>query len=121
MKIYQVWFMDEYCNNWMLGLYKDLDDAIPDINGHLSVYGDGIALEKGDVKEYASTFGTAFDTDLAAVFEEKGLGEDECEGLCGCYVRGFVLDSDSLEDEIARLKGESDAREAVDDSGRNLA
>jgi hypothetical protein len=121
MKIYQVMFVDEYNNNWLLGLYGDLDDAIPDINRHLSVYGDGVALEAGDVKEYVSTFGSAFDTDLETVFEGKGLDYEKCDGLCGCYVRGFVLDSDSLEEEIARLKGESDAGEAVDASGRNLA
>lgn len=118
MKIYQVMFTDEYNNNWMLGLYKDLDDAIPDINGHLSVYGDGVALEAGDVKEYVSTFGSAFDTDLETVFEGKGLDYEKCEGLCGCYVRGFVLDSDALIAEVDRLRGEADAGEAVDDNGQ---
>lgn len=123
MKIYQVVFTDEWSNNYLLGLYGDLDDAIPDINAQLSAYGDKAVLEKGDIKEYPSTFGACFDTDLASLFEGKGIGEDECEGLYGCMVRGFILDSDALADEIERLKGEvtGDVGDDVDDSGRNLA
>lgn len=80
IKKYQVIFQDEYNNLFLVGFYDELEDAIPDINNFLEVYGKKI----DSISCYPSTFGEAFDTDIEI---------DE-----GCVsVRGFVLEGESYE------------------------
>ena len=108
MKIYQVIFVDEYDNFDELGFYKDLADAEPDVNKHLENYvicedddehpgevpqfGEGKNL--GRLEEYPGTFSFCFD---------RIIGVDE-----GCVaVRGFILDTDGILEDIKRLTGET--------------
>lgn len=76
-KKYIVFTQDEWNNNYLMGFYDDLDDAIPDINGWLEIY--NLKLEKGDLVEYPSTFGTVFDKEL------------ETEDETVLMIRGFIL------------------------------
>ena len=76
-KKYIVFTQDEWNNNYLMGFYDDLDDAIPDINDWLEIY--NLKLEKGDLAEYLSTFGTVFDKEL------------ETEDETVLMVRGFIL------------------------------
>ena len=76
-KKYIVFTQDEWNNNYLMGFYDDLDDAIPDINDWLEIY--NLKLEKGDLAEYPSTFGTVFDKEL------------ETEDEAVLMVRGFIL------------------------------
>ena len=76
-KKYIVFTQDEWNNNYLMGFYDDLDDAIPDINDWLEIY--NLKLEKGDLAEYPSKFGTVFDKEL----------ENEDETVL--MVRGFIL------------------------------
>lgn len=60
LKKYQVIIQDEWNNLYHIGFYDILNDAIPDINDFLKVYD----VEIEDLKEYASTFGSCFDTEV---------------------------------------------------------
>mgnify|MGYP003447732292 FL=1 len=61
-------------NLYYLGLYKELQDALPDVNEFLEVY--DVSLE--ELSEYPSTLGTCFDTEV------------EIDGGV-IMVRGFVM------------------------------
>ena len=67
---------DEWNNNYLLGYnYKSLEEAIPDVNEWLEIY--NITID--EIKEYPSTFGTCFDTEL-----EGSEGEH-------LMIRGFII------------------------------
>ena len=59
-KKYMVIIQDEWSNLYYLGEYIELKDALPDINSFLDTY--GVSLE--DLKEYPSTYGMCFDTEI---------------------------------------------------------
>lgn len=88
--MYEVMMQDEYDNLYLLGFYQSLDDAIEDINGFIGAYdGDGaVPLEKGDLAEYASTFGTCFDREI------EWENEEDCPGTI--MIRGFILSAKSV-------------------------
>ena len=81
-KKYEVIMQDEWNNLYRLGEYKELKDSIEDINGFLSVY--DVTIKEEDLKEYASTFGGAFDLDIGMMYEDR-------DDLVGIMVRGFIL------------------------------
>ena len=81
-KKYEVIMQDEWNNLYRLGEYKELKDSIEDINGFLSVY--NVTIKEEDLKEYASTFGGAFDLDIGMMYEDR-------DDLVGIMVRGFIL------------------------------
>lgn len=95
--MYQIVMQDEYDNLYLLGFYESLDDAIEDINGFIGAYDDdgAIPLEKGDLAEYASTFGTCFDREI------KWKREEDCPGTI--MVRGFILSAKSVGEEADRI------------------
>ena len=103
--MYQIVMQDEYDNLYLLGFYESLDDAIEDINGFISVYEEdgAIPIKKGDLAEYASTFGTCFDREI------EWKNEDDCPGTI--MVRGFVLSAKSVGEEANRILAR-DARAA---------
>ena len=74
---------DEWNNLYYMGEYKELKQSINDINDFLKVY-DAI-IKEDDLKEYVSTFGTAFDLDIGMMFEDR-------DDLVGIMVRGFILE-----------------------------
>ena len=88
---------DEYDNLYLLGFYDSLDDALEDINGFIGAYEDdgAIPLEKGDLAEYASTFGTCFDREI------EWENEEDCPGTI--MVRGFILSAKSVGEEANRI------------------
>jgi len=92
MKLYEVIFQDEYNNLYQLGYYKSLSDSINDINSELDSY--GVAINADDLVEYPSTFNMCFDACIGDLVDEKIL--DEHEEVSSLYIRGFILDSDSL-------------------------
>lgn len=83
--LYEVMMQDEYDNLYLLGFYGSLDDAVGDVNGFLAAYGDdgAVPLQKGDLAEYASTFGTCFDREV------EWENEEDCHGTI--MIRGFIL------------------------------
>lgn len=81
-KIYEVIFVDEYNNFWLVGFYHDLQNAVPDINDHLRAY--NTSIDHIDV--YPSTFGECFD------FEITSNNSEFDDGYTGCMVRGFIFD-----------------------------
>lgn len=95
-KLYEIIFVDEYENFINLGFYKDLNDAIEDINEQLKEYGNGkYKLEKGEVKASPSTFGECFDLDIVNHFIEKlgeNFEEEINEDLHGVAIRGFIYE-----------------------------
>lgn len=95
--LYEVMMQDEYDNLYLLGFYESLDDAIEDINGFISVYDEdgAIPLEKGDLAEYASTFGSCFDREI------EWKNEDDCPG--SIMIRGFILSAKSVGEEANRI------------------
>ena len=95
--LYEIMMQDEYDNLYLLGFYESLDDALEDINGFIGAYyEDGaIPLEKGDLAEYASTFGTCFDREI------EWKNEDDCPG--SIMVRGFILSAKSVGEEANRI------------------
>ena len=103
--LYEVMMQDEYDNLYLLGFYESLDDSIEDINGFIGAYVDdgAIPLEKGDLAEYASTFGTCFDREI------EWENEEDCPGTI--MVRGFVLSAKSVGEEANRILAR-DARAA---------
>lgn len=95
--LYEVMMQDEYDNLYLLGFYESLDDALGDINGFIGAYDDdgAIPLEKGDLAEYASTFGTCFDREI------EWENEEDCPGTI--MVRGFILSAKSVGEEADRI------------------
>ena len=95
--MYEVMMQDEYDNLYQLGFYGSLDDAIEDINGFIGAYEDdgAVPLRKGDLAEYASTFGTCFDRPI------EWENEDDCPGTI--MVRGFILSAKSVGEEADRI------------------
>lgn len=73
---------DEWNNLYYLGMFKELKDSIDDINDFLSVY--NTQIQEDNLKEYASTFGMAFDLDVGMLYEDR-------DDLLGIMVRGFIL------------------------------
>ena len=95
--LYEIVIQDEYNDFYLLGFYGSLDDAIEDINGFISVYDeDGvISLKKGDLAEYASTFGACFDREI------EWKNEDDCPG--SVMIRGFILSAKIVGEEANRI------------------
>lgn len=95
--LYEVMMQDEYNDLYLLGFYESLDDAIEDINGFISVYDEdgAIPLKKGDLAEYASTFGSCFDREI------EWKNEDDCPG--SVMIRGFILSAKSVGEEADRI------------------
>lgn len=95
--LYEVMMQDEYDNLYLLGFYESLDDAIEDINDFISAYyEDGaIPLKKGDLAEYASTFGSCFDREI------EWKNEDDCPG--SIMIRGFILSAKIVGEEANRI------------------
>lgn len=91
--LYEVIMQDEYGNLYLLGFYRSLDSSIGDINEFLSAYEDdgAIPLEKGDLAEYASTFGACFDREI------EWENEEDCPGTI--MVRGFILSAKNAEEK----------------------
>lgn len=90
-KKYQVVFVDEYDNWFLIGFFNDLDEALPGVNGHLALYeadpdeGDkpqkvwlGEGSPFGELAERPGSFSSVFDVNV-----------DVPEGCV--QVRGFVL------------------------------
>lgn len=95
MEIYEIIIQDEWNNLYEMGFYKDLDDALPDLNGFLSGY--NVELEKGDIVVYPSTFDSCFDTNIGELLEARGVEPSEIdETLYSIYVRGFFFDGEEL-------------------------
>ena len=104
MKIYEVFLTDIWNNNYLLGFYKDLDDAIVDINKYID--NEDYHLKKGDLKEYPSTFDYCFDTNVYDIHynnNPKGIEDEYCEDE-DIQIRGFILDSERLLDTISELE-----------------
>lgn len=80
MKKYEVFIQDEWNNNYLMGFYDKLADALPDVNEFLETYN----TKLDELTEYASTFGTCFDTEVETPDENFIL------------VRGFILDTDDI-------------------------
>lgn len=90
MKIYQVIFVDEWNNSVHVGFFKNLNDAIPELNDIIEGY--DVTLKEGDIVEHAGTFSSYFDTYLSDIFDKGDLGP--------CMIRGFIFDKDELLKEI---------------------
>jgi hypothetical protein len=88
-KIYQVIMQDEYNNLYNIGFFDNLQDALPEINEWLSVYGTTI----DELSEYPSTVDMCFDREIEV--------ED---GGNYVYLRGFIFDKKALENIIGSLK-----------------
>ena len=88
-KIYEVFMQDEYNNNYFIGFYNELKNAVPDINSFLEPYDAKIET----LEEYPSTFGSCFDTE---VFREIEDDDDPDSGWTGVMIRGFIFDAEAL-------------------------
>lgn len=95
--LYEIVMQDEYNDLYLLGFYESLDDAIEDINGFISVYDEdgAIPIKKGDLAEYASTFGSCFDREI------EWKNEDDCPG--SIMIRGFILSAKIVGEEANRV------------------
>lgn len=95
--LYEIIVQDEYDNLYLLGFYESLDESIEDINGFLGAYDDegAVPLKKGDLAEYASTFGSCFDREV------EWENEDDCPGTI--MIRGFILSAKSVGEEADRI------------------
>ena len=91
-KKYQVVFVDEYNNWYLVGFFDKLEDAVPEVNAYLESYeleedeegNTGVVTQfgkdasLGELTEYASTFSSCFDRII--------------DTTCGCVqVRGFIF------------------------------
>ena len=76
-KIYEVFVQDIWNNNYWIGMFTALDDALDGINSY--IYNPTLKLKKGDLQEYPSTFNYCFDKDI--------YDEDSEDSI---YVRGFI-------------------------------
>ena len=100
-KMYQVFVTDEWNNNYLIGFYNNLDDCISEVNKFIDE--EKFKLIPGDIKEYASTFGVCFDTSLYDILLSRDIySEEELEDV-SIYIRGFVLDKDTIMDTISKL------------------
>lgn len=103
MKVYQVFLNDIWNNNYLLGFYKDLDDAIEDINGFID--DKKYHLQKGDLQEYPSTFSSIFDTNVADILASRDIDVDNLDDdVMSLEIRGFILDSDAIRESLASLE-----------------
>lgn len=95
--LYEVMMQNEYDNLYLLGFYESLDDSIEDINGFIGAYDDdgAVPLKKGDLAEYASTFGTCFNREV------EWENEEDCPGTI--MIRGFILSAKSVGEEANRI------------------
>lgn len=75
-KIYQIIMQDEYNNLYHIGFYKELKNALPDINQWLEIY--NVSIDT--LETYPSTFNEVFDREI------------EIEDGTVVYIRGFILD-----------------------------
>lgn len=105
MKVYEVIVIDVWNNVYRLGLYKNLNDSLSDINSYIS--SDKLKLEEGDLKEYPSTFNSCFDLIIGDVAISKGnISEEELDDFyedSQLQVRGFIFDSEYLKEELNNL------------------
>ena len=85
MKVYMIFIQDEYNNNYYIGLFKELKNALPDINAYLSSTYDGTTID--ELSEYPSTFNYCFDKEV-----------EVDDGNSVVYIRGFILDEQDLKD-----------------------
>lgn len=99
MKVYEVFIIDNWNNIYLIGWYKDLDDAIEGINDHIT--NDKYKLEKGDLKEYPSTFNNCFDTSVYDIYQSKN-SDDEIDYEDDIQIRGFIFNSLELIKEIIK-------------------
>lgn len=106
MKIYNIFLTDIWNNNYLIGFYRNLDDAIEEINK--CIPNEKFFLEKGDLKEYPSTFNSCFDVSILDIYSNKHQDEDDTyfDEFEDLWVRGFILDGDELLEEIKKLKDE---------------
>ena len=88
LKKYQVVFVDEYNNWYLVGFYDKLREAEKDVNEYLKTYVDEETNEPlwvgehspfGELTEYASTYGSCFDKEFCT---PEGCIE----------IRGFIFD-----------------------------
>lgn len=93
-KVYQVIMQDEYNNLFLCGFYKELKEAVSDINDFISVYGDYKITEE-DLRVRESTFGECFDTSLNDIFFLEDEDSDD-SGIAGVEIRGFVLEEEHI-------------------------
>lgn len=80
---YEVIIQDEWNNLYQIGFYNTLNEALPDVNDFLETYG----VKLDEIKEYPSTFGMCFDTEI----------ETKDENIV--MVRGFILDWENIINE----------------------
>jgi hypothetical protein len=93
-KVYQVIMQDEYNNLFLCGFYKELKEAVSDINDFISVYGDYKITEE-DLRVRKSTFGECFDVSLNDIFfsEEENIDYSD---IAGVEIRGFILEEEHI-------------------------
>ena len=98
-KLYQIIFQDDYNNLMEVCWYENLNDSIEDLNGQISIYGNGkYSFKEGDLKESAGTFGWVADIELASFFntddEDEDLydknEDDSYDDFQGAMVRVFI-------------------------------
>lgn len=101
MKVYQIFFTDEYNNNYDLGFFKNLDDAVPAVNEMLFDY--DFQVQKGQLTEKAGMFDSYIDCYISDLFSEEDYEREEYLELGSMMIRGFIFDSDKLIEEIKRV------------------
>ena len=102
MKIYEIFLNDVWNNNYLIGFYKNLDDAIDQINKNIN--SKKFYLEKGDLKEYPSTFGNCIDVSIGDIYFHKHPDsvDDFYDDDMNMWVRGFIFDSEKLIKELIK-------------------
>lgn len=105
MKIYQVMVIDIWNNITLVGFFKNLDDSVDPINDY--IFEDKFKIKKGDLKEYASTFSMVFDTTVGDIYDNNHPNDKDDDVYNEEYyqlqIRGFILDSDDMINEIHAL------------------
>ena len=104
-KVYEIFLTDIWNNNILIGFFQNLDDAIEIINKNLS--DEKYYLEKGDLREYPSTFNECFDVCIGDIYynkhpEDNGEYYNEDENM---WVRGFILSGELLMEELHKIMG----------------
>lgn len=79
---YLVFMEDEHFNNYYIGVFKELNNAVPEINKFLSVYGKQI----DELTEYMSTYNNCFDEEI------------EVDEQTYVWIRGFILSEEDLKE-----------------------